>query len=113
MGPPARELMPRAFQRVDSAPAASVHCRAMKKPRARTTLGDLQRSSPWVWVNCEKCQHHAPWPSSAGDQPRQCARCTVCGPKGATIQHPGCGGERIGFLPFPTPRASPIANDGP
>jgi hypothetical protein len=28
--------------------------------RARTTLGDLQRSSPWVWLNCEKCEHYAP-----------------------------------------------------
>ena len=28
--------------------------------RARTTLGDPQRSSPWVWLNCEKCPHHAP-----------------------------------------------------
>ncbi|MGA9323776.1 MAG: hypothetical protein WBW06_22205 [Xanthobacteraceae bacterium] len=27
---------------------------------ARTALGDLQRSSPWVWLNCEKCQHSAP-----------------------------------------------------
>ena len=25
-----------------------------------------------------------------------------CGHKGATIQHPGWGGENVGFLPFPT-----------
>jgi hypothetical protein len=29
--------------------------------RACTTLGDLQRSSPWVWLNCERCQHRAPF----------------------------------------------------
>lgn len=49
---------------------------------------------------------------SAGDLPgadvssdklRQCARCTACGHKGATISA-GWGGERIGFLPFPAAR---------
>jgi hypothetical protein len=30
-----------------------------------------------------------------------CARCTVCGHKDATIQHPGWGVPDIGFLPFP------------
>ena len=33
---------------------------------------------------------------------RQRTRCTCCGHKGATIQHPGCGGADIGFVPFPT-----------
>jgi hypothetical protein len=31
----------------------------------------------------------------------QRARCTGCGCKGTTIQHPSWGGETIGFLPFP------------
>jgi hypothetical protein len=31
----------------------------------------------------------------------RCARCTACGHKGATLQHPGWGGSDIGFLPFP------------
>jgi hypothetical protein len=30
------------------------------------------------------------------------ARCTGCGSKGATLQHPGWGGNHVGFLPFPT-----------
>jgi hypothetical protein len=38
---------------------------------------------------------------------RRCARCTACGHKGATIQHPGWGGEHIGFLPFPVARQVP------
>jgi len=24
------------------------------------TLGELQRATPWVWLWCERCQHHAP-----------------------------------------------------
>jgi hypothetical protein len=32
----------------------------MKTPRANTTLGDLHRTTPWLWLNCERCQHHAP-----------------------------------------------------
>ena len=27
---------------------------------ARTTLGDLHRATPWLWLHCEKCQHYAP-----------------------------------------------------
>jgi hypothetical protein len=26
----------------------------------RPTLGDLQRSNPWWWLHCERCQHKAP-----------------------------------------------------
>ena len=83
----------------------------MKTPRATTTLGDLHRATPWLWLNCERCQHHAPlacavavirWGRDASsDVLRERARCTRCGNKGATIQHPGWGGADIGFLPFP------------
>jgi hypothetical protein len=24
------------------------------------SLGELQRTTPWVWLHCERCQHHAP-----------------------------------------------------
>jgi hypothetical protein len=78
---------------------------------AQTTLGDLHRATPWVWVYCERCPHSSPlacavavirWgPETSSDRLRQCARCTACGNKGATIQHPGWGGADIGFLPFP------------
>jgi hypothetical protein len=80
-------------------------------PGRRPTLGDLQRSTPWVWMHCERCQHSAPFACAvavirwgaerSSDKLRQCARCTGCGSKGATIQHPGWGGNSIGFLPFP------------
>ncbi len=64
----------------------------MKTPRATTRLGDLQRATPWLWLNCKRCQHHAPlacavavirWgASTSSDVLRQRARCTAapCGP---------------------------------
>jgi hypothetical protein len=38
------------------------------------------------------------------DKLRNCARCTACGAKGATLQQPGWMGEQIGFAPFPVPK---------
>jgi hypothetical protein len=38
---------------------------------------------------------------TSSDKLRQCARCTVCSTKGATLQHPGWMGEQVGFEPFP------------
>jgi hypothetical protein len=80
------------------------------------TLGELQRAHPWTWLYCERCQHHAPfafaaavirWGANASsDVLRQRARCTVCGSKGATLQHPSWGGNTIGFAPFPTEQIS-------
>ena len=43
-------------------------------------------------------------PRTSSDVLRQRARCTACGNKGATIQHPSWGGADSGFLPFPAPR---------
>jgi hypothetical protein len=80
-------------------------------PGPRPTLGELQREHPWTWLWCERCQHRAPfafaaavirWRSTASsDVLRQRARCTACGPKGATLKHPSWGGNSIGFMPFP------------
>jgi hypothetical protein len=76
----------------------------------RPTLGELQRTTPWVWLWCERCQHRAPlacagpvilWGPSS-DKLRAGARCTSCGGKGATLQRPGWTGNHIGFYPFPT-----------
>ena len=85
-----------------------------RKPGPRPTLGELHHATPWLWLHCEKCQHHAPlacavpvirWGADASsDVLRQRARCTACGRKGATLQHPGWGGADVGFLPFPTGR---------
>src|SRR6266705_1930994 len=32
----------------------------MRQLGRRPTLGELQRTTPWVWLWCERCQHHAP-----------------------------------------------------
>src|SRR5215469_1530015 len=32
----------------------------MRELGPRPTLGELQRSTPWVWLWCERSQHHAP-----------------------------------------------------
>ncbi|HEY2533440.1 MAG TPA: hypothetical protein VGJ20_36835 [Xanthobacteraceae bacterium] len=78
----------------------------------RPTLGDLQRSSSWWRLWCERCSHYAPmafaapvilWGADApGDVLRECARCTACGSRGASLKHPTWGGTGISFMPFPT-----------
>src|SRR6516225_12093841 len=75
-------------------------------------LGELQRATPWVWLWCERCQHHAPlacavavirWgPEASSDKLRADSRCICCGGKGATIRRPGWAGNHIGFYLFPT-----------
>lgn len=81
------------------------------RPTRRATLGDLQRSTPWVWLCCERCQHHSPlacavavirWGAGASSEVlRERARCTACGRRGAALQHPSWAGEQTGFEPFP------------
>src|SRR5882672_9482186 len=80
------------------------------------TLDQLHRPPGWVWVYCTRyvplCQHHAPmalapliirWgPDTSSDMLRQCARCTVCGHKGATLKHPGWKNGVVEWEPFPT-----------
>jgi hypothetical protein len=76
------------------------------------TLAELRKHNSWVWAWCERCQHHAPmafvplmirWGANASsDKLRRRARCTACGHKGATLQHPGWAGELVGFQPFPS-----------
>jgi len=83
----------------------------MQLPAARTTLGDLHRATPWLWLYCEKCSHSSPlacavavirWGTeTSSDKLRRSARCIACGHKGATIQRPSWGGTDVGFLPFP------------
>ena len=46
-------------------------------------------------------------PEHFNDKLRRCARCTACGNKGATIQHPGWGGNDVSFLPFPVEMVTP------
>ena len=81
--------------------------RAIKSRPWRTCA----KHSAWTWVYCDKCLHHAPvafvplmirWGANASsDKLRRCARCTACGHKGATLQHPGWVDAVVGFQPFP------------
>jgi len=50
-------------------------------------------------------------PDTSSDKLRQCARCTACGHKGATLQHPGWAGANIGFQPFPAHLFASINSD--
>jgi hypothetical protein len=130
-GPPraaaSRNLAPSLYVSPMSGEPSNFNARAMARwlasrgrPHAkrqpagpRPTLGDLQRSHCWTWVYCEKCLHHAPmalvpliirWGAeTSSDRLRESARCTKCGHKGATLQHPGWAGTHIGFQPFPLP----------
>jgi len=91
----------------------------MKHRAARTTLSDLHRATPWLWLYCERCSHSSPlacavavirWGAGeSSDKRRRSARCTACGHKGATIQRPSWGGTVVGFLPFPADKVAPAA----
>ena len=69
----------------------------MRELGPRPTLGELQRATLACTVAVIR------WgPNTSSDKLRGAARCTRCGSKGATIQHPGWAGNHIGFSPFPT-----------
>lgn len=83
-------------------------------PPSVPTLGELRRSTAWMWVCCagRGCTHHAPmafapliirWGAEASsDQLRQCARCSRCGHQGATLRHPSWINLEVGEQPFPS-----------
>jgi hypothetical protein len=86
----------------------------MKQNPPAPTLEELRRNCPWCWVVYERCLHRKPvaftpliirWgPDASSDLMRRSARCEKCGAKGAALQHPGWGGERVRWEPFPTVR---------
>lgn len=76
------------------------------------TLGQLRRESSWLWINCAAgCGHHravavVPFiirygANASSDVLRHSARCSKCGHKGATLQHPSWDGSLVGWMPFP------------
>ena len=78
------------------------------------TLGELHRPPGWLWVICDRypyCGHRAAmaiapavirWGADASsDILRQCARCSRCGYRGATLQHPGWIENGVGWQSFP------------
>jgi len=62
----------------------------------------LVRALPTPRASGLRRARHPVGAGASSDRLRQRARCTACGNKGATIQHPGWGGNDVGFLPFPT-----------
>jgi len=75
-----------------------------------------RRSPIWRTPTSERGQHHAPFacavavirrgPNASSDKLRAGARCTSCGGKGGTLQHPGWAGNNAGFAPFPISTAA-------
>lgn len=105
-GEPPNHILIRSFAYWDSR-------KRNRTPRSnkRPTLGELQRSYPWCWLSCDRCQHYTPvayapfvirWGADASsDLLRQRARCTACGHKGASLQHPSWMNGHVGFAMFP------------
>jgi hypothetical protein len=77
-------------------------------------LEKLRRSSCWWWIICENltCRHRTQaaltpliirWGLGASsDLLRRSARCSRCGRKGMTLQHPAWVGGELGWAPFPS-----------
>ena len=89
------------------------------RPRRRElppvpTLGDLRRHVPWFWLHYAnpKCGHSRPMAfapliirlgaEASSDVLRHSARCTRCGYRGATLQHPSHKDLLRGWAEFPT-----------
>jgi len=51
-------------------------------------------------------------PDTSSDKLRQCARCTACGHKGATLQHPGWIENGVGWQPFPVEDNEAVTRGG-
>jgi hypothetical protein len=67
------------------------------QPDSRQIIRDMLTGTDYEITEAENGEEAA-----SSDRLRERARCTSCGNKGATIQHPGWGGNDVGFLPFPT-----------
>jgi hypothetical protein len=89
---------------------------APAQPRMRgavpvPTLGALLHQPYWLWLRCDACDHRVAaalvpfvirWGADASsDVLRTHARCSVCGRRGATLQHPSWGDATVGWEAFP------------
>jgi len=73
----------------------------------------LNREPHWLWLHCANryCRHSratplAPFiirwgPDASSDKLRKCARCTICGHKGATLMVASWSNEETGYAEFP------------
>jgi hypothetical protein len=89
--------------------------RALRSPPGPpATLANLQREPKWIWLYCRACSHAASaavapliilWgPDASPGVVRRCARCTVCGSRGATLIRQSWADITIGWQPFPADR---------
>jgi len=91
------------------------------KPGPIPTLGELRQESCWLWVHCEAklpggiwCKHQAPmalaapiilWgPAASSNVLRTRMRCTRCGARHTSLQHPSHVDAIVGTAPFPVVR---------
>jgi hypothetical protein len=94
--------------------------RRRREPTGRVpTLGQMRQHTSWVWLNCAArgCEHHVPFalapaivlwgPQASSDTLRRAARCTECGGKGASLQHPSHVSSVAGLAPFPVTAPRP------
>jgi len=75
------------------------------------TLGALLHQPYWCWLRCDACGHRVAvalvpfiirWGADASsDVLRRNARCSVCGRRGATLQHPSWCDATVGWEAFP------------
>jgi hypothetical protein len=86
---------------------------AQSRPRGavpEATVGALLHEPYWFWLRCDACGHCIAvalvpfvirWGADvSSDMWRQHARCSSCGRRGATLQHPSWGEAAIGWEPF-------------
>jgi hypothetical protein len=78
------------------------------------TLAELRRDVSWFWAHCanHRCSHYAPvalavpiirfGADASSDVLRQNARCSRCGGRGCTLQHPSHKDLLRGLAAFPT-----------
>ena len=83
------------------------------------TLGQLLHAPYWFWLRCNACGHRVAKPlvpyvirwgaDASSDMLREHAWCSVCGQRGATLQHPSWHDEAVGWQPFPVAQRQPGA----
>jgi hypothetical protein len=64
----------------------------------------LVRTVPASCADGDRTADYPVGADASSDKLRRCARCTKCGSKGATLQHPEWMVKQIGFTPLPVPK---------
>lgn len=81
------------------------------QPGPVPTLGELRRSTCWVWLDCNSCHHRKPvalvpimirlGADVSSEVLRRSAKCSRCGHVGASTYLPSYVSTVTGFEPFP------------